>query len=164
MKPKKHQTNSHTHRNAPQKMLISSFKELHHLHMSCFSPSFFRPTKILRFSAHVPQLRSLAKSCTSSSSKLCAFTSCSAEPAMMAFNWRWHTWWRREAVSCSKRYLLNVASEKPRNLIVWATLFFLDNSCVKTVITNGQLFGLVILTFAGGPWAHGWHGPTKNHP
>ena len=23
---------------------------------------------------------------------------------------------------------------------------------------------LVILTFAGGPWAHGWHGPTKNHP
>ena len=23
---------------------------------------------------------------------------------------------------------------------------------------------LVILTFAGGPWAHGWHGPTKTHP
>ena len=23
---------------------------------------------------------------------------------------------------------------------------------------------LVILTFAGGPWAHGWRGPTKTHP
>ena len=38
--------------------------------------------------------------------------------------------------------------------------------CVSTPVPKGSmpLFPLPPLNKAGGPWAHGWHGPTKTHP
>ena len=37
--------------------------------------------------------------------------------------------------------------------------------CVCEIRYNKRsVVRLVILAFAGGPWAHGWHGPTKTHP
>ena len=42
-------------------------------------------------------------------------------------------------------------------------------ACVSVCVCENRynkrsVVRLVILIFAGGPWAHGWHGPTKTHP
>ena len=43
--------------------------------------------------------------------------------------------------------------------------FALRGRCVfENRYNKRSVVRLVILIFAGGPWAHGWHGPTKTHP